>query len=78
MLKLRNHNKLLSKRYLIYLLNGNAWLYSKYLPNSVNLDKLYKSFLFVIFQLISYIDPSTYSKLYGIYKNQESQKAYKN
>ena len=91
LLKLGNHTdykikyyrseNLLTKQFLIQLIKGNA-LYLKYLPNSINLDKLSKSFLFtvsfyIIFQLIANIEPQTYRKLYEIYKNKESQKAFK-
>lgn len=80
-LKYYRSENLLAKQFLIQLIQGNV-LYLKYLPDSIKLDKLSKSFLFtvsnyIISQLIASIEPQIYRKLYEIYKNKESQKAFK-
>ena len=71
----------LTIKFLIDIIQGNP-LYSKYIPNSANLDKFSKDFLFtvsinLILQLIASLNPQTYGKLYEIYKNQELKKACK-
>ncbi len=80
-LKYYRAENVLTKKFLINLIKENP-VYIRYLPDAVNLEKLSKSFLFsvsknITFQLIANLDPPTYTKLYDIYKNKESNKAYK-
>lgn len=83
LLKLSNHkdykmkyyrsDNLLTKHHLVNLIKENN-IYTRYLPDSVDLNKLSKDYLFT---LIASLDAQTYSQLYAAYKNKESSKVFK-
>lgn len=80
-MKYYRSDNLLTKHHLVNLIKENN-IYTRYLPDSVDLNKLSKDYLFtvskyIISQLIASLDAQTYSQLYAAYKNKESSKVFK-
>lgn len=71
---------ILTKKFIISLIKGKP-KYIDYLPDKVKLEHLSKSFLFsvnnyLILQLIAFLEPEVYSKLYDLYKKKSAETVF--
>ena len=73
----------LTKSFLINIIKSKVD-YEKFLPDKTKYENLSKDFLFSVsiiiinkIQLIAFVDPETYAKMYDLYKKKNSENIYK-